>query len=153
VAGESARNSFCRLQRASPLTTPPYSNGFLTLRYLRYARCVIQMESGTVVKASLSYSRHRWANARGRESGQRESQLGDSESVREQVAASRSSMISAAMLQSLLLLRFRRLSCSPNDSTPQPRNVSTSRLSVSAFLSRRTFSEGGSAFSDVDNKR
>ena len=39
-------------------------------------------------------------------------------------------MISAAMLQSLLLLRFRRLSCSPNDSTPQPPNVSTSCVSL-----------------------
>jgi len=37
---------------------------------------------------------------------------------------------SAAMLQSLLLLRFRRLSCSPNDSTPQPPNVSTSCVSL-----------------------
>src|SRR5439155_10550368 len=45
-------------------------------------------------------------------------------------AAWGSSMISAAMLQSLLLLRFRRLSCSPNDSTPQPPNVSTSCVSL-----------------------
>jgi hypothetical protein len=29
------------LQKASPLTTPPYSNGFLILRKLRYASCVI----------------------------------------------------------------------------------------------------------------
>ena len=37
------------------------------------------------------------------------------------------------MLQSLLLLRFRRLSCSPNDSTPQLPNVSTSCVSLQAF--------------------
>jgi len=29
------------LQKAAPVTTPPYSNGFLIIRQLRYAQCVI----------------------------------------------------------------------------------------------------------------
>ena len=41
MARSTSATSFSRLQKAFPLTTPPYSKGFFIVRNLRYATCVI----------------------------------------------------------------------------------------------------------------
>src|SRR6267143_1880096 len=42
IALDKSAFSFSRLQNPSPLTTPPYSKGFLVLRIMRYALCIIE---------------------------------------------------------------------------------------------------------------
>ena len=44
IARTTSASSVRRLQNGSPLTTLPYSNGFFTLRNLRYAVCVMRAE-------------------------------------------------------------------------------------------------------------
>src|SRR5207247_11285307 len=40
IAFRKSAFSLWRLQNLSPLTTPPYSKGFLVLRMMRYALCI-----------------------------------------------------------------------------------------------------------------